>query len=62
VLGDWMQYGNSTANVATVRSLLGQVTYNSEYNNTLQAGSGLDWFWATFHGDKVNNKKGDLLG
>jgi hypothetical protein len=45
----------------TIRTLLGTVTDNNSNANTLQAGSGLDWFWATFANDHLNNKATDLL-
>ena len=58
-LSDWVQYGNTASNDSTIRSLLGTVTYNRTYANTLQAGSGLDWFWETFAQDQVQTV--DLL-
>ena len=60
VLADWVQYGDTAANVASIRSRLA-VTYNSDHANTLHAGSGLDWFWYTYARDKTNRKPGDLL-
>jgi hypothetical protein len=60
VLNDWIQYGNSAANVANIRSRL-TVTYNSSNANTLHAGSGLDWFWYTYANDSINKKATDLL-
>jgi len=60
VLDDWVQYGALAANVASIRSRLA-VTYNSDHANTLDAGSGLDWFWYTYAKDKTNRKKTDLL-
>jgi hypothetical protein len=36
------------------------VTYNTHHGNTLRAGSGLDWFWATDTKDNLNAKKTDL--
>jgi hypothetical protein len=57
VLGDWM-----TGDDADVQSILsGAITYNKTNANTLLAGKGLDWFWATYAKDKINNKPGDLL-
>jgi Ca2+-binding RTX toxin-like protein len=61
VLSKWAQEGNSAANVAAIRSQLGAVTYNTQSANTLEAGSGLDWFWASYAKDKLNNKSTDLL-
>ena len=46
VLDDWVEYGDLAADVASIRSRLA-VTYNTSYANTLDAGSGLDWFWYT---------------
>jgi Ca2+-binding RTX toxin-like protein len=60
VLDDWVQYGDLAANVASIRSRLA-VTYNSSHANTLDAGSGLDWFWYTDAKDKTNRKLTDLL-
>ena len=60
VLSEWVQYG--TADAATIRSqLVGIVTYNTANANTLQAGSGLDWFWFTCGYDHTNRKATDLL-
>jgi hypothetical protein len=57
VLGDWMS-GDDT----DVQSMLsGAIIYNTTNGNTLHAGTGLDWFWATYAKDKINNKPGDLL-
>ena len=36
-------------------------TYNMYYANTLHAGSGLNWFWATDAEDRLNVKKTDWL-
>jgi Ca2+-binding RTX toxin-like protein len=60
VLSDWMAHGNSAANVSSIRSRLA-VTYNTKNANTLSAGSGLDWFWATYSKDTTNRKATDLL-
>jgi hypothetical protein len=60
VLNDWAQDGALAANVASIRSRLA-VTYNSTNANTLNAGSGLDWFWGTFALDSTNRKPTDLL-
>ncbi len=46
-------------NLANIPSPL-SVTDKSEYGNTLHAGSGLDWFWATYAGDSLNAKSADL--
>jgi len=60
VLDDWVQYGDLAANVASIRSRLA-VTYNSDHANTLDAGSGLDWFWYTYAKDSTDSKPTDLL-
>ena len=60
VLNDWVQYGDLAANVASIRSRLA-VTDNSSHANTLDAGSGLDWFWYTYAKDSTNRKPTDLL-
>jgi Ca2+-binding RTX toxin-like protein len=60
VLADWVQYGDSADNVASIRSRLA-VTDNTSYANTLDAGSGLGWFWYTYAKDSTNRKATDLL-
>jgi hypothetical protein len=60
VLDDyWIAYGDQADNIADVRSRL-LVTCNTDYANTLHAGSGLDWFWATDTPDNLNAKRTDL--
>ncbi len=60
VLSEWVQYGS--ADVAIIRSqLTGLVTYNTTNANTLDAGSGLDWFWDIYSRDHTNRKATDLL-
>jgi Ca2+-binding RTX toxin-like protein len=59
VLDDWIANGDQAANVANLRARL-SVTDNSQYANTLDAGSGLDWFWATYAQDQLNTKATDL--
>jgi Ca2+-binding RTX toxin-like protein len=60
VLSEWMQDGS--ADTDTIRSqLAGIVTYNTNKANTLQAGSGLDWFWYADGQDHTNRKATDLL-
>ncbi len=59
VLSDWVQYGSSASNVASIRSRL-KVTYNTGNANKLKAGSGLDWFWATYGQDDLNAKATDV--
>jgi Ca2+-binding RTX toxin-like protein len=56
-LADWVASGKSAA--STIRTLLGTVTFNSTNVNTLLAGSGLDWCWATYAKDKLNIKPTD---
>ena len=47
---------------ATIRSILdAAVTYNNSYANTLDAGSGLDWFWVEYAKDSTNRKLHDVL-
>jgi hypothetical protein len=60
VLNDWMQFGALSTNVASIRSRLA-VTYNTTNANTLDAGSGLDWFWVIYAKDSTNRKPTDLL-
>jgi hypothetical protein len=60
VVADWVQYGDTGANVASIRSRLA-VTDNTSHANTLDAGSGLDWFWYTYALDSTNRKATDLL-
>ena len=59
VLADWIMAGDAAANVANIRSRL-DVTSNSIHANCLLAGSGLNWFWATY-GELINQKPTDLL-
>ncbi len=61
VLSDWTPYGAAPANVADLPARL-HVTYYSNTSTTLQAGSGLDWFWAQYAKDRLNKKASDLLG
>jgi Ca2+-binding RTX toxin-like protein len=56
-LADWVASGKSDA--GTIRTLLGTVTFNTTNANTLLAGSGLDWFWATYAKDQLNIKPTD---
>ena len=56
------QWAVDPAYNATIHmALQGAVTYNTTNANTLQAGSGLDWFWAEYAQDHLNNKPRDLL-
>ncbi len=59
ILADWIQYGEQAANVASIRSRL-DVTYNTHHANNLNAGGGLDWFWATDALDHLNANPSDL--
>ena len=43
------------------QTLCASVTYNTHYANTLHAGIGRDWFWATDSQDQLNIEKTDLL-
>ena len=54
-----MQFGSASSNVASIRSRL-HVNYNTSHANSLTAGSGLDWFWATYSHDYLNKKSNDL--
>jgi hypothetical protein len=60
VLNDWMRYGEVADNVAIIRARL-KVTDNASGGVTLDAGSGLDWFWETFEKDALNSEGTDLL-
>jgi Ca2+-binding RTX toxin-like protein len=59
VLADWIQYGNQAANVASIRSRM-HVTFNTNHANNINAGGGLDWFWATYAADHINSNSADL--
>ncbi len=59
VLSDWTQSGSAAANVASIRLRL-NLTFNSSNANTLQAGSGLDWFFETYSKNHTNRKASDL--
>ncbi|HJT30955.1 MAG TPA: hypothetical protein VJ783_02730, partial [Pirellulales bacterium] len=57
VLDEWM-----AGDVADVQSdLAAHVNYNTTKANSLQAGTGHDWFWKNYAKDRVNSKPGDLL-
>ena len=60
VLNDWVQNGSQASNVTSIRSRL-TVTDNTSHANRMTAGSGLDWFWATYAKDTLNKKSTDLL-
>jgi hypothetical protein len=60
VLNDWVQFGAAAGNVSSIRSRL-SVTDNTSHANHMNAGSGLDWFWATYVHDSLNRKTHDLL-
>ncbi len=57
VLDEFMAEGASAA--GNIRSRL-LITYNNSHINTMLAGSGLDWFFATDSSDTLNVKKTDL--
>jgi hypothetical protein len=59
VLDDWSANGDQAVNVDSIRARL-LVTYNAGHANTLDAGSGLDWFWATYARDSLNAEPTDL--
>ncbi len=59
VFDDWIAYGDQAANVADIRSRQ-LLACNTHYANTVQAGSGLDWFWATDTQDNLNAQRTDL--
>jgi hypothetical protein len=62
LLAEWIALGTTAAAQSDIRSgLSGAITYNSTHANTLDAGSGLDWFWEKYAQDKTNKKAGDLL-
>jgi hypothetical protein len=58
------QSGKLSAAAQLYRGILARelaVTDNSSHANTLQAGSGMDWFWETYAQDHTNRKVTDLL-
>ncbi|HWB11051.1 MAG TPA: Ig-like domain repeat protein [Pirellulales bacterium] len=57
VLGDWV--ANDITDVANL--LTPAITFNRSNADTLLAGKGLDWFWATYAKDFTNRKPTDLL-
>lgn len=64
VLDEWMSdiaAGESAAAIAGDLSQSLTVDFNATSANRLRAGTGFDWFWATYAKDKLNNKPGDLL-
>jgi Ca2+-binding RTX toxin-like protein len=60
VLDSWISGGASASNVKNIRSRI-RVTDNPRYSDTLFAGSGRDWFWATYGLDTIDRKATDLL-
>jgi hypothetical protein len=60
VLSAWVTGVSSPTNLANIRSRL-KVNYNTTNTDTVQAGSGPDWFWYTDIKDSVNRKATDLL-
>jgi hypothetical protein len=58
-LAYWVASGTSDADI--IRTLLGTVKLNTTNANTLLAGSGLDWFFAKYAKDTLNNKPTDSL-
>ena len=64
VLADWtsdIQHGDTAAQIAALITPRLNVTFNRTNANTIQAGRGFDWFWATYAHDHTNIKKTDLL-
>jgi hypothetical protein len=60
VLAAWIQNGNTPTDLVDIRSRL-QVTDNTTNANTMLAGNGFDWFWASYARDMMNDKATDLL-
>ena len=60
LLNDGSNPTKLAADASGIRTRL-HVTDNTSNANTLHAGSGLDWFWATYAHDNLNVKKTDLL-
>jgi hypothetical protein len=57
VLSDWIANDITDAD----NLLTPAVTFNTSHANTLIAGKGFDWFWATYAKDHTNRKPTDLL-
>ncbi len=64
VLSDWtsdIQHGDTAAQIAALITPRLSVTFNTTNPNTISAGKGRDWFWATYAHDHTNRKPTDLL-
>src|SRR5262249_51994749 len=59
VLADWTKdilLHETSAQIATAIRPRLSVTFNTTNANTITAGKGLDWFWATYSHDHTNRK------
>ncbi|HVX13283.1 MAG TPA: hypothetical protein VHC22_19015 [Pirellulales bacterium] len=68
VLNEWisdlalLNHGLTAQQIAAlIRPSLTVAQYNKSSANTLNAGTGLDWFWDTYSHDHTNRKSTDLL-
>jgi Ca2+-binding RTX toxin-like protein len=65
VLDQWIadiKAGDAASKIAgDLSGLASAITYNATNANTLDAGRGFDAFFATYAGDHLNAKSGDLL-
>jgi len=57
VLGDWILFGHTPANVASIRGRL-HASDNPKSHSTIAVGTGFDWFWEQ---NALTNRKGDLV-
>ena len=64
VLADWtsdIQHDDTASQIAALIAPRLNVTFNKTNANTIEAGRGFDWFWATYAHDHTNRKPTDLL-
>ena len=64
VLADWtsdIEHDDTATQIAALIAPRLTVTLNKTNANTIEAGRGFDWFWATYAHDYTNRKPTDLL-
>ena len=64
VLADWtsdIEHDDTAAQIAALIAPRLNITLNKTNANTIEAGRGFDWFWATYAHDFTNRKPTDLL-
>ncbi len=64
VLANWVsdiQHHDTAAQIAALIAPRLSITFNKTSANTIEAGNGFDWFWATYAHDHTDRKSTDLL-